>query len=313
MNSEYTSEEPESSSPEPTSPQTFLERHRISLVLFAFISLIFIFFLYQGVGGIFSFFLFGVKLTSEHVGGFRISTLVGQLLLLLLPALLLTRLATRNPGSFLRLRMPRVREVIIPLVGIFSLQQMFQVYMVFQEKIPIPKSLQPKIEHLKQLIEETYKVLIGSSSIPELIFVILVIGLVPAVAEEILFRGLIQRSFEQGLGRARGLLLTALIFAIYHLNPFSFIPLIGLGLYLGFLVSRSNSIWVSVAAHFYNNCFACVAVYLGMNDNFVVTGSPEELSGISLLLTLLSFSLVFLISTYYFIFITRPLLPLAES
>ena len=293
--------------------KTFLEQYGISPVLFAFLSLLLLFVLYQGLGGLVTVLLFGLKPSVETAAGFRIATLMGQVLLLLLPALFLTRLATLTPASFLRLRAPRVREVILPLFGIFSLQQILQVYMAVQEKISLPQSVQPIVEDLKRIIEESYKLLVGSSSVPELLFVVLVVAAVPAAAEEFLFRGLVQRSFEQKLGSSKSLVLTSIVFGIYHLNPFSIIPLICLGMYLGFLVNRSGSIWVSVAAHFYNNLFACIALYFGMNDNFVVTGNPENLSGGMLAFTFLSFSAVFLISTYYFMFVTKPVIPSTET
>lgn len=305
MNSHDTNEGTASFAPQPVQ-QTVLERYGISPILFAFISLIVVFFLYQAIGGVITILLFGAQITREHVTGLRIATLMGQLLFILVPALVLTRLTAHNIASFLRIEFPRPITLIIPLFGIFSLQQMLQVYMVYQEKIPIPEELQPVIDQLKQLIEETYKMLVGSSSIPELLFVLLVIAFVPAIAEELLFRGMIQRSFEQGLGSRRGLLLTALIFALYHINPFSFIPLIALGVYLGFLVLRSNSVFVSMAAHFYNNAFACVAVYIGMKQNYLITGEPEVLSHTELLMTFIAFSVVFFLSTYYFIQVTKP-------
>lgn len=286
--------------------QTFLERHNISPVLFAFISLILIFFLYQGIGGVVTVLLVGTRLTPEYVNGLRTTTLLGQLLFILLPTLLLTRLATNNVSSFLRLRLPKPLTLFIPLVGIFSLQQVLQVFLIYQEKIPLPEDFQHFLDPLKQLIEETYKLLVGSTSLPELLFVLLVIAFVPAIAEELLFRGMIQRSFEKGLGSRRGLLLTAVIFALYHLNPFSFIPLIFLGIYLGFLTMRTDSILVSMAAHFYNNAIACIAIYAGKGDDYLVTGNPEQLSHGELMMTVMFFSVVFFLSTYYFIRVTKP-------
>lgn len=294
------------SAPEPsTTPPTVLERYGISPMLFAFMTLILIFFLYQGLGGVITIVLFGVNLTKEHAAGLRVATLIGQLLFILLPALVLTRLATHDVRSFIRLRSSPPITFFLPLVGIFSLQQVLQVYMVYQERIPLPYKLQTMIDSLKQLIEHTYAILVESSTVSELIAVMVVIALIPAVAEEILFRGMIQRSFEQAVGPRRGLWLTALIFALYHLNPLSFIPLIGLGVYLGFLVMRTNSLLVSMAAHFYNNAFACIAIYIGTNESYLVTGDPEMLSDIELVMTFAIFFMVFLVSTYYFIQVTK--------
>ena len=305
MNSTQSSGAPEPSAIAALPQQTFLVRHGISPVVFACLSLILVFLLYQGFGGLATILIFGLKPTFENVNAVRVATFLGQLLLLLIPAVLLTRLASPTPSMFLRLRAPRIREVLIPLFGIFSLQQILQIYIVLQEKIPVPNSIQPIIEQFKHLIEETYKVLVRSSSIPELLFVLFAVALVPAIAEEALFRGLVQRSFETKLGGKKAFVLVGLIFAMYHLNPFSFIPLAVLGVYLGFLVYRSNSLWVSVAAHFYNNLFACIAVYLHMDDDFLVTGNPAFLSPTVLAVTFVSFSVVFLVSTYYFIIVTK--------
>lgn len=289
----------------PQPRQTFLERYGISPVLFAFMALILIFFLYQGLGGVITIILFGINLTREHTPGLRVATLMGQLLFILLPTLLLVRLATHDVRSFIRFRPSPPITFLLPLVGIFSLQQVLQVYMVYQERIPLPENLQRIIDSLKQLIEQTYAILVESSTIPELLAVMVVIALVPAVAEEVLFRGMVQRSFEQGFGPKRGVLLTSLIFALYHVNPLSFIPLIGLGAYLGFLVMRTQSLPVAMAAHFYNNAFACVAIYLGKNDNYIVTGDPKTLSDLELFSTFAVFAVVFLLSTYYFIRVTK--------
>ena len=293
--------------------QSFLERHGISPVLFAYLSLLIVFFLYQIVGGILSAFLFlGEGIIAAHATTFRVTTVAAQIVFLFIPTLILTRFADSNPQKYLRVQSPQrasrsslAAVFLLPLFGIFSLQQMFQVYLSFQEKIPLPEKVRPLVEDLMRMIEQAYSTLITATSLPEFLFVVFVVAVVPAIAEELLFRGLIQRSFERGLGATRGVVLTAVIFAMYHLNPFSLLPLVGLGLYLGFLVHRSNSIWTSVAAHFYNNLFACTAVYLKLGENYVVTGDPAALSTSSLLLIFFSFSMVFLLSTYYFVIVTR--------
>ncbi len=287
---------------------TFLEKHGVSPILFGILVLVFVFFSYQIIGGVIAYMLFGTKPTADNVMGFRIVTGFSQFIFLLIPTLLLTRLATFSPLDYLRIRKPDVRALLLPLVGIFSLQQMLQIYLVFQEKLPVPQELQSIFQEYKQLIEEAYSVLVGSHSIPEFLLVIVVIAIIPAIAEEVLFRGLVQRSFEKGLGSYKGLLLTGFIFGAYHLNPFSLIPLIVLGVYLGFLAMRANSLWVSIAAHFYNNASACIAIFLQQDDDAIITGNPNEMSIGMLLGTFWLFGVIFLLSTYYFVHITKPAL-----
>jgi membrane protease YdiL (CAAX protease family) len=283
---------------------TIIERYKISPLLFSILSLIFLFFLYQGVGGIITILLFGSFPMQENITGFRTVTGLGQIVLLLIPTLLLVRFATFTPKRYLRVRMPDVRTLILPLIGIFSLQQVLQIYMVFQEKIPLPESMNRVIQQFKDLLDSVYKMLVSSESVPELFFVLMIVALIPAIVEELLFRGMILRGFEKQLGSVKGIVFTGIIFATYHLNPFSFIPLAVIGIYLGFLAVRANSVWVASIAHFFNNALACLAVYFHLDDDAIVTGNPSEMSIGVLITTFVVFAIVFFVSTYYFIQIT---------
>jgi len=286
-------------------PLPFIERFGISPIVFAFFALLIVFVLYQIVGGLISLVLFGFKPTGENIFGYRISTGLGQIVFIFIPTLFFVRLATFNIKEYLRLKSSKFLTFIIPLFGIFSLQQMLQVYLTFQERFPLPENIKSTLEQFKQLIEEIYKLLVTSTSISELFIVIITIALIPAVAEEFLFRGLIQRTFEKKLTPMRSAIVTGIIFGAYHLNPFSFVPLALIGIYLGFLTMRTGSIWVSVTTHFFNNFLACIALYLNFKDDYVVLGNASEMSSAALLFTFWLFGVIFLISMLYFIKITK--------
>ena len=284
---------------------TFLERHNISPVLFAFISLIILFGTYQIVGGVMTLLVYGAQITTNNVNGIRWFTMFCQLVFLLLPTLLLTKLATFKPMDFLRLNKVSFLQSVLAIVGIFSLQQILQVYMVFQDKIPIPQSIQPQLDQIKQMMEEAYKVLAGSSNFPEMLFVVLVVALVPAFSEELLFRGLVQRSLEKSLNVRKGIIITGMVFGAFHLNPFSFVPLAAIGIYLGFLTAKSESIISSITAHFFNNFIAILALRFGYGDNDLITGKAAELSTEELSITFIVSTVVFVLSIYYFISVSE--------
>ena len=283
---------------------SFMDRHGIAPVAFAMIVLIAVFFTYQIIGGIITYFLFGVNPTMNQVGGLRVVTGLGQIFLIFIPTMFFVRLATLTPAEFLRLRLPDIRTFIVPLIGIVSLQQMLQIYMIFQEKIPLPPEVEDVTRQLKEMIDQLTKLLAGSASIPELLWVILIIALIPALVEEFLFRGLILRTFERQVGSLWAVVITGIIFGAYHLNPFSFVPLVVLGVYLGFLAMRAGSLWASVAAHFYNNTYACVTLYFNVDDNIVGTGNPDQMSTGTLLVLFWFFGIIFIVSTLYFMKIT---------
>jgi uncharacterized protein len=304
-------EHPQDPSPEavpfyqPLRPMTVIERLNLSPLVFALLSLVLVFVLYQVVGGLLTLVLFGLKPIQSQAMGFRIATGVGQIVFIFIPTLLLVRFVTFDPVEYLRLKLPDFRVPALALIGIFSLQQVLQIMLVFQDKIPIPNAVERFLEPIKQMIEEMYMMLVGSTTIPELLLVIFIVAFIPAIAEEFLFRGLVQRSFERVLGSWKGVVLAGVIFGAYHLNPFSFIPLALLGIYLGFLTMRSESIWVSVVAHFFNNAVACIAIYLNIDEDAVVTGNPIAMPLKELLFTIVLFSAIFAISTYYIFKITK--------
>lgn len=84
------------------------------------------------------------------------------------------------------------------------------------------------------------------------------IALIPAFAEEFLFRGYILRAFEKSWGIIVAIIVSSLIFGMFHLQITNLLPLAALGAMLAVLTVYSGSIWPAVLAHFINNGAAVV-------------------------------------------------------
>jgi hypothetical protein len=269
-------------------------------VLFSLFALALIFVLYQIVGGVITLVVARGEITLSNVTLVRWATLLGQLLFILVPTVWLARKRHGALPEFFRLRVPEVRHLVATMVAVFALQQMLQAYMVVQDMIPLPQDLQRMLDTLKKLLEETERVLVQANGPGEFLFVILVVAFVPAVSEELLFRGLVQRNLEAA-GGWKGPVITGIIFGLYHFNPFTLLPLVALGVYFGFIVYRSGNITLSMSAHFFNNFVACSAVYLRLDDNFVAL-APDAIPTLKLALSNFAiFSVVFVAATLYFI------------
>ena len=92
-----------------------------------------------------------------------------------------------------------------------------------------------------------------SQSLPLLI---LVLALLPGVAEELFFRGMLQRAFGNTFGAA---LVVAAVFAVYHLDPPHVAATLPIGLYMGWLGVRFKSTVLPAAVHVANNSLAIAA------------------------------------------------------
>lgn len=92
---------------------------------------------------------------------------------------------------------------------------------------------------------------------------IIVIALLPAIMEEVFFRGAMQKTMIK-LVRYRflGILLTSILFSLIHFQPFSSIPRVFLGLFLGYLYVFSKNIFIPILFHFINNLTVVVGSYL---------------------------------------------------
>lgn len=90
--------------------------------------------------------------------------------------------------------------------------------------------------------------------------VALLIGLAPAICEEVLFRGYLQPRLARLTRPGVGLMLASLLFAAFHLDPVHVVLVFPIGLWLGFLSYRSGSIFPAILGHFVNNVLSVFAV-----------------------------------------------------
>ena len=278
---------------------------RLHPVVFAIVALAVVFVLYQFVAGAITLLLSKGSITPDNVALIRWSTLLGQIAFILIPTVLLVRARGEQVRRFLKLRVPDIPHLAVGVVAVFALQQMLQGYMVLQDALPMPEAVRRFMEVFKQLFEQTYRLLIAADSPLEFAFVVIVVALVPAICEELLFRGLVQTCFARVTGGMQAAVITGLIFGAYHLNPFSVVPLIVLGSYFGFLVHRSGSVVVAAWAHFVNNFVACAAAYLQLRDDFVMI-APHRMPTPSMqLANVVLASLVFAGATALFVRMTE--------
>lgn len=293
---------PRPGAPSPVTPASGLPMlGRMHPAAFAILALGAVFVLYQLVGGAATLLLAGGRITTDTISLVRWSTLIGQILFILVPTIVLVRLRGEPVLPYLKIRLPETRQILLSVVAVFFLQQMLQGYMTLQDAIPLPDVVRRYVEMFRKMFEETYEMLVSASNPWEFLFVVVTVALVPAFAEELLFRGLVQSSFARVTGGMTAAGVTGMIFGAYHLNPFSIVPLVVLGFYFGFLVHRSGSVFVAASAHFMNNFVACAAVYLHLGDDFMVIAPTGGMSASVQLLNFAVSAFAFSAATFLFV------------
>jgi membrane protease YdiL (CAAX protease family) len=220
--------------------------------------------------------------------------------MILVPATVFAKLRYGKVSVALPFSIPGARQTIFSVLAVFALQQVLQVYMAIQDSIPLPTEIQNIVDLVKKLYEEAYQSLLIARSPWEFVAVVFAVALVPALSEEVLFRGIVQHSLAEQGGGLRAAIATGIIFGAYHMNPISLVPLVVLGAFFGYLVYRCGNLTVAVSAHFFNNFVACVASYLGVADDAVLISPGGSVNGPVLLLNASVFLFIFVGATYLF-------------
>ena len=140
----------------------------------------------------------------------------------------------------------------------------------------------------QQLIEQFLSV----NSVGALFFNLLVMAVTPAVCEELLFRGTLQRLISDRLGVHWGIWIAAFLFSAIHLQFYGFIPRFLLGAVFGYLLLYSGSLYVPILAHFIHNAISVIFFYLSYNKissvefDAIGTGTTAWFSFVGLIVVL---------------------------
>ena len=103
-----------------------------------------------------------------------------------------------------------------------------------------------------------YRRYLAANSPGELALFLLVAAIIPAICEEITFRGLIQSGLRHSFGPKHAVVWSGFLFAVLHLNPWNFLGLWVFGSLLGYLTERCGSVRPAMLAHTLNNALALI-------------------------------------------------------
>ena len=186
---------------------------------------------------------------------------IAQLAVMLLPTLYLHRSQSLPPSDLLRLRPAPIASYVAAAVGTLAIWQILQSYQYAQELFLVPAGWRGLYTQMDRESEIFFTRIFGSGDILELAAALIVGAAVPAISEELLFRGAAQRSFERSLRKGSAILLAAFLFATLHFNPVIWVALFTLGTFFGYVAQRTRSIVPSALSHFLFNAISLVALY----------------------------------------------------
>jgi ABC-2 type transport system permease protein/sodium transport system permease protein len=154
-----------------------------------------------------------------------------------------------NVRTAFRLERPKLAAVVAALCFGCSTWVLAHAWFGVQEQwLPMPPLVERAMQDAASWLGESH-----------VLVVLLLLAFVPAVCEELFFRGYVLSGVRGALGKTPAVLLVALVFAVYHQSVFRLAVSGALGLLLGLLVVQWRSVWPAVLAHFMHNGIAVAA------------------------------------------------------
>lgn len=197
-----------------------------------------------------------VKLTNLffHVGTF------------IFPAIIFSKLFAHDPNDYLRLREKIVWSKIVLTIILFLGLVMASDFLFYINKL-IDFSFLPKRAYSQVIYEQavrdkavyayiggTYKSLLSN---------IVLLALIPAVGEELVFRGVFQNLLAKITKRVHfSVWVTGFLFAFIHFQFIDFLPRFMLGVAFGYIVVYTGNLWYSILLHFFNNLLFVLVEFL---------------------------------------------------
>ena len=164
----------------------------------------------------------------------------------------------------------------------------------WNEGIRLPESMAGIEQWLRaqeDMALQATELMMDIDSVGQLIVVILTVGLLTGIGEELIFRGSIQRlMIENRVNVHAAIWISAFIFSALHMQFYGFVPRMLLGAFFGYLVVCSGSLWLPILAHALNNTMATVTYYQPSLETIPWLGATNP--GITIVSTIVTLLLV---------------------
>lgn len=215
----------------------------------------------------------------KYIGALKILVTAQQIGLFLVPALVLAIFEGKKPHHFYGLKTPKIE-----LLGIVFLLMLFSVPLMSwineqNMNMHLPNFLSELEKWMRKMEDDglvTTKAILAGTSVGALVINLLVIAVTPAICEELIFRGGLQRTLGKWFKNPHVAIWTsAIIFSTIHFQFFGFFPRMLLGAAFGYIYFWTGSLWYAAFAHFINNGYAVVIAWYMQRKNMPIEEADD--------------------------------------
>lgn len=226
------------------------------------------------------------------------ATLIG---LIIIPTLYLIGIEKQNPITWMKSKSNSLLIILVVAVLVITFFAPNSIFIEWNANFAFPEFLKEFGEWARErenFAEKFTKFFTTFDSTGEFLFGLLVIAVLPAIGEELVFRGMLQPELYRATGNHHAAIwISAIIFSAFHMQFFGFVPRMLLGALFGYLYVWSGNLFLAMFAHFVNNGFSVLMMYLYQKGVITVDMESSDSAPWSVALI---FTIVFAGLLYYF-------------
>ena len=203
--------------------------------------------------------------------------------LFIIPAFIIGYIFHSKSIKYLKFEQITIRQIVFTIIILFASVPIINSLAALNESMQFPEWLRGVESWMKgkemdaQGLTDAF---LKMDTLGSLYFNIIMIGILPSIGEELIFRGIFQRLFAEWTKNIHwGIIIAAFLFSAMHMQFYGFLPRFLLGVLLGYLFYWSGSIWVPMLGHFVNNTTAVILYYFyadKMNENLESFGANQN-------------------------------------
>lgn len=202
-----------------------------------------------------------ISSSYEDILSVKLLQIASQMGLFILPALAYSYLTAPSIKTGLKIKkFPISRTSIIVICSTLFAIPFINLLAQWNTQWHLPESLQSIEDWMRNMQyanDQLMEVILIMNTPSDMAINFVMMAVLPAIGEEFLFRGVLQKELEKSLKNPHmAIFITAVIFSAIHLQFLGFLSRLILGMLFGYLFYYSKNIWTAVLAHFTNNFLA---------------------------------------------------------
>lgn len=190
----------------------------------------------------------------------------------IIPSALCAWLFSVSPAEYLYIkRKPLLSAVVWVTIILFASVPLINWLLFLNQQMALPSFLAGMEQWMKNAEDQATmltEAFLKTSSPIGLLGNLLMIGLIPAIGEELLFRGILQRLLSDTIkNRHLPIIISAALFSALHMQYYGFVPRMLLGVLFGYFLLWSGTLWLPIIGHFINNATAVLFAFYAAKSN----------------------------------------------